>query len=114
MSYMSEQKYDWKRFWVLRDGIFRWTTKGYLANPEGPYGKVLNPEIKPLGVLSDVPCLVLLGDPGIGKSEQLTQIQSLVSSQVANSGAVLHFELRDFQTDFKLCQEIFDHPEFQA
>lgn len=64
--------------------------------------------------MSDVPCLVLLGEPGIGKSEQLAQIQSLVSSQVTNSGAVLHFELRDFQTDFKLCQEIFDHPEFQA
>lgn len=108
-----EQKYHWKRFWTLRDGTFRTTEKGYLADPEGPYGNILNPEIKTLAELADVPCLALLGEPGVGKSWEIAPTH-ILASEIENGKNVLHFELRDFQTDLKLCQDIFDNPKFRA
>ncbi|APR86270.1 Hypothetical protein A7982_11619 [Minicystis rosea] len=44
---------------------------GYLADPEGPFGAQLNPEARTLDALAEMPCVVLLGEPGSGKSHEL-------------------------------------------
>jgi hypothetical protein len=61
-------EYPWKRFWSLRSSRLVLEPSGFLVDPDGTYGKVLNPEVKHFSEIDATPCLVLLGEPGIGKS----------------------------------------------
>jgi len=111
---MHEQKYHWLRFWRPREATVRLSEQGTLVDPEDSYGHILNPDALTLDALEDTPCLVLLGDPGSGKSYEIDQ-QIERRKEYEGDRRVLHFQLRDFQTDVKLCQDIFDNiPKFQA
>jgi predicted NACHT family NTPase len=103
MDPLSKQIYPWKRFWYPRSADFLLTDRGYLADPDGEYGSALNPEALSFDNIRDLPCLVLLGEPGIGKS---TALQS--------SQAVLQFDLGAFQTDTSLTNAVFSNSIMQA
>jgi len=70
---MLNQLYDWKRFWCLRTGRFDLSDGGYLSDPESQWGAIHNPDTVPLTSMAMTPCLVLLGEPGIGKSHEMQQ-----------------------------------------
>jgi hypothetical protein len=106
---MTENKYDWLRFWGLRDGKFMVNGYGALEDPHGAYGHVLNPEAKTIEQLQDIHCLALLGEPGTGKSEELKQ-QVNTSNEMRPNDAVLAFQLRDYQSDSTLCSDVFANP----
>jgi predicted NACHT family NTPase len=110
---MSERKYNWLRFWAPRDGKVGVNAYGALEDPHGSYGHVLNPEAKTLEALNSVRCLVLLGEPGTGKSEELKQ-QLRIFPDTHPDDSVLLFQLRDYQTDIKLCRDIFDNPVLRS
>jgi hypothetical protein len=111
---MSEKKYDWLRFWTPRDGKVAVNGYGALEDPQGEYGHILNPAAKTLEALADIQCLALLGEPGSGKSEEFKH-QVEVFSAAHPADLVLPFQLRDYQTDLKLCNDIFDNnPTFQT
>jgi hypothetical protein len=97
------QHYPWRRFWYPRSADFRLTDRGYLIDPEGEHGRLLNPEAVSLDGLYSVPCLVLLGEPGIGKTTALRE-----------ADATLKFDLGAYQTDTSLTEEVFRNPEVQA
>ncbi|MBK7078182.1 MAG: hypothetical protein IPH44_38545 [Myxococcales bacterium] len=59
--------HDWRRFWCARDGSYSLADGGFLVDPETDYGQHFH-SVDPLDRLVDVPCMVLLGEPGIGKS----------------------------------------------
>lgn len=63
---------DWDRYWYRRDatplldrGVFLW------AQTVG--GERVNPQVLPLEGCGDIPVLVLLGEPGIGKTDAVAQ-----------------------------------------
>jgi predicted NACHT family NTPase len=66
--------YNWKRFWCPRSGDIRLDWRGYLSDPDSDWGKHENPNLVTLDKLTDLPCLVLLGEPGIGKSQEITDL----------------------------------------
>lgn len=111
---MTEKKYEWLRFWAPRDGKVAVNGYGALEDPQGAYGHIVNPEAKTLEALADVRCLAMLGEPGSGKSEEFKR-QVKAFSSANPSDAVLSFQLRDYQTDLKLCYDIFENnPKFKA
>jgi hypothetical protein len=59
----------WRRFWIPRDATPQPDVRGFFADPEAWYGKIANPDARTLEDLERTPCLVLLGEPGIGKSK---------------------------------------------
>lgn len=61
----------WKRFWCRREDTFSLGDRGFLSAPEGQHGKLLNPNLTTLDQLQTTPCLILLGEPGVGKSWSL-------------------------------------------
>src|ERR1044072_6045419 len=111
---MSEQKYDWLRFWAPRDAKVKVNGFGALEDPLAPYGHVINPDARTLDTLSELHCLALLGEPGTGKSEEFEK-QVKAFPQTHEADLVSAFQLRDFQTDLKLCRDIFDeNPKIQT
>src|SRR2546422_3171518 len=112
---MVNHSYSWKRFWCPRTGQIDLSDEGYLYDPEPQYGCAHNPDIVSFASITPLPCLALLGEPGIGKSHEMQTQYEFAKSQTAGSGdAYLFFNLRDFQTDERLCRKVFEHPTFRA
>src|SRR3989338_11499044 len=66
-----EKIFPWKRFWCPPEGNLQLDNLGYLSDPEGEYGKYSNPGVVGFGKIKNTPCLILLGEPGIGKSQTI-------------------------------------------
>jgi predicted NACHT family NTPase len=67
---------------------------GYLSNPDEEWGKAYNPDLLTLEEISDAPCLVLLGEPGMGKSRELDKLQNLTEQKISWEDQVLPLNLR--------------------
>ncbi|PSB18096.1 hypothetical protein C7B65_16370 [Phormidesmis priestleyi ULC007] len=91
---MSKQKYDWKRFWCPRSGSINLADGGYLYDPDAEWGKAYNPDLVTSEAIADVPCLVLLGEPGIGKSQELESLKIFTENKVCDTSQVLELNLR--------------------
>jgi hypothetical protein len=59
------------RFWLPRDQPLRLDDAGFLPDPTDPFGQAANPQARQLEQLRDNRCLILLGEPGLGKSTAL-------------------------------------------
>jgi hypothetical protein len=91
---MSEKTYTWKRFWCSRTSQINLGDRGYLCDPESEYGHLLNPELVGLEAIADVPCLILLGEPGIGKSQEMVNLVEYTIKSIKPSHPPLELNLR--------------------
>lgn len=66
-----QQPYTWSRYWCPRGGSLSLDDHGFLMDPTSHLGEHRNQSLRTLEQLQDKPCLVLLGEPGIGKSYAL-------------------------------------------
>lgn len=99
--------YPWKRFWIRRGGELSLADGGYLVDPETQYGEKWNPDILSNESLRDTRCLVLLGEPGVGKTTALRAEIEAVGEEDR-----LHVDLREFSSESLLVQAIFETPRF--
>ena len=63
-----------KRFLCSREGTFRLSDGGFLSDPEMKYGHILNPDVVTFESILDAKCLIILGEPGIGKSTEMKRL----------------------------------------
>jgi predicted NACHT family NTPase len=106
--------YNWKRFWCPITGKLKFDHLGFLADPED-YGYITNPDVVPFTDISHIPCLVLLGEAGIGKTTAAKQEYTQRLEQVRDSDdECLWFELGEYETDTRLCQKIFENQTVQT
>ena len=110
------QSYDWRRFWCPTDGSIDLATDGgYLADPDQPYGRHLNPALRPFGRISDIPCLALLGEPGIGKTETMRAERAAIDAAVAaEGGRTLWLDLRSCGSEQRLIDKLFGSQKFAS
>jgi len=106
--------YKWQRFWCPREGAFSLADGGFLYDPKSEHGRILNPNVVRFEDVLPAPCLILLGEPGMGKSYELAAAKALAAEHARQSGdEVLAFDLKAYQTDQRLCWQIFDSQEFR-
>jgi predicted NACHT family NTPase len=91
---MSQQVYDWKRFWCPRSSQIDLGDGGYLTDPESEYGRYANPDLVGLEAISNILCLVLLGEPGIGKSQELINLKDHIEKNLDSDNKILELNLR--------------------
>ena len=71
---MSQLLYNWKRYWALRDGQgFHTDRNGFLLRSS------FYKDTFEFVSMVQTPCLILLGEPGIGKSQAIKDAIQLVS-----------------------------------
>jgi predicted NACHT family NTPase len=107
----TKQDYGWTRFWCPRSSQINLGDRGYLTDPESEYGKYANPELVGLEAIAEVPCLILLGEPGIGKSQELFNLKCFTENNLDNGHKVLEVNLRSC-TNLK--EDIFKDEQFIA
>jgi predicted NACHT family NTPase len=111
---MKRIDYKWKRFWCPRDGSIALTHDGYLEDPDTPWGRIQNPEVASFESISDVPCLVMLGEPGMGKTYAIRAEAANTQTKVrAGGGQVLSLNLGHFSSEGRLERKLFASREFE-
>lgn len=112
---MTEPTYNWKRNWVPREGVFSFDLQGFLIPPasQAAWAKYWKTDVVELENLLRMPCLVLLGESGIGKSHAINELRRhLETDRTANKSVVLFRDLSSYTSDQLLVQELFQCPEF--
>ena len=79
-SVVIPQVHDWRRFWCSREGSYSLHDGGFLVDPETELGRHVHGAVA-TERLEAVPCLVLLGEPGIGKSTVIRQERQRLSAE---------------------------------
>lgn len=101
------------RYWCRREGTFRSDSHGFLLDPEGPSGRSLNPELVELTEEDGRDCLVLLGEPGMGKSTVLAAESDRWGVVNGTTGDVLvGLDLGEYGDESRLIRELFETPEW--
>ena len=111
--------YAWTRFWCPRDGKITLEDGGYVVDPQSEYGPVLNPDLTELDAVASAPCLVFLGEPGIGKSHEIVAVRAFPGEAEATDseslrGALVRFDLRDYDSTADVSAHVFGAPEVVA
>lgn len=91
---MSTKRCDWKRYWIPKDKKLPLDADGFLTDPqESPtFGWSQTNDAIGFGSLIKAPCLVLLGEPGMGKSDTVKMAEALTGEAVKSAGG--QFEAR--------------------
>lgn len=107
--------YPWKRFWYRDGEEARLEDAGFLADPESEYAFIFGSNAVSLEQLSQVPCLILLGDPGMGKSTAVhDEVQRLQSKHDQVTERALVFDLALYGSEARLFDELRSTCEGQS
>jgi predicted NACHT family NTPase len=108
-------QYSWTRFCYPQGGQIQLDSKGYLLDPSPTIGSLLNPQLITLEKINDAQCLILLGEPGIGKTTELNRFINHCKQNASRSKeAIIVGNLRDYPTEYALEQFIFRDSDFES
>ena len=99
-----------ERFWCHREGVYALDDHGFLRDPDATWFLTgsANPGVLRTDDLCGDRCLVLLGEPGAGKSAAGT-------ARLAPAGVpVVSFDLAAYGSEDRLVREVFDDPKVTA
>lgn len=91
MNTISSRVYPWKRFWRKLDGSVSLGDRGYLSNPDGEYGELLNPDIVALDSQMGKAFVAMLGEPGMGKSQEFNAAYCKDEEASRDTDDLIHF-----------------------
>lgn len=101
-----------ERFWCPRESAYALEDHGFLRDPDATWfgTQSANPGVLRIDDLRDHRCLVLVGEPGAGKSTAVADTTRLVASGVP----VVSFDLAAYGSEDRLAREVFDDPTVTA
>jgi predicted NACHT family NTPase len=105
--------FQWQRFWVPRTGSIDLSDGGFLTDPTHPLrsGGI---GAQQLAELAEYRALVLLGEPGIGKSTTLLEEAARLGAQATDGTISIHADLRTYSSESLLHKRVFESAEFMA
>ena len=96
---MSDTHFHWKRFWYPRGSSLNLADDGYLPDPDSQSSRFWNKNVISFEEVSGLRALVLLGDPGMGKSTILSEQKSLWEERQHDSSEKhLFINLRSYRS----------------
>lgn len=106
---MGKILHNWKRYWVPYGTTIDLSLDGFLPDPESDFEQYFNKEIRTLDQLQDIPCINLLGEPGLGKTKTLDLYKKGIEEKVEKEGnQILWLNLNSDKLD----KDLFDSELF--
>jgi hypothetical protein len=106
-----DKLYDWKRFWYPRGSSLR-LDNGFLYDPDT--SRFFNEHIVPFDDIASIQCLILLSEPGMGKSTTLYQVfKHFEAKNSITDDEMFYFDLHDFGSEDRLIRTIFSDEAFR-
>jgi Trypsin-like peptidase domain len=102
---VAAKHYNWQRYWRPRGSSLRFIQDGFLVSP----GKI-NSNVFPFDKVACSPCIVLLGEPGMGKTDSM---KTIIETTKGQGHSILKRDLRAYSSEDTLVKGVFEHPEFQ-
>ncbi len=103
------------RFWLPHAQLLRLEQTGFLPDPQDQYGQAANPQARSLAALKDISCLMLLGEPGFGKSTALRRERGDVATGVGDGDLLtLAVDLGATRDEEVLRSKIFGSEVFES
>src|SRR5688572_3487523 len=99
--------YDWQRYLCPADAIYTRTGDGFLIPPAPEQLWRQNQHLQTLASLANQPCLIILGEPGIGKSRVMRQEAARLRKQRGSNALVIEDSFADYSTRSELTTELF-------
>jgi hypothetical protein len=97
--------YDWLRYWLPRAEPLD-LSGGFLPDPEGDFDRFRNQALRTLDSLLESPVLVLLGDPGMGKTTALAD----EAKRLRVAGMMVHHcPLNEYGSEAELDKAVFQN-----
>jgi hypothetical protein len=88
---------------------------GFLEDPETPVGRQSNSHLKTMDELLGLLCLILLGEPGMGKTTTVSQSRAAIEKEIqARGGRVLWLDLHSYKDESRLFRDMFESEDFAA
>lgn len=86
---------------------------GFLYDPESEYGHIHNPDVVPFESIMSIQCLVLLGEPGIGKTRAMQTEKEAINTKIkTDGGETLWLDLSFFGDEYRLVRDLFENETF--
>lgn len=115
------ERLPWRRVWTPRGTATDADSVGFLAEPRViRFLRPRNTHLRTLEELDAIPCVLLLGDPGLGKSweveEYAAQLTRRLEDATASESAttVLAVDATEFDSRDVLRARLFEHPAVAA
>jgi hypothetical protein len=97
--------YSWQRYWHKANEVPR-TLDGFLYRI-GEYESIS----LPFSSFTNAECLILLGEPGIGKSRE---IEKIAATETANDSTNLYINLNSIGSEIGLYKKLFESEKWQS
>ena len=106
---MARSEYAWTRFWCPRGAVVQTDDDGYLLDPDSWLGKHANADLLSTSSLTECPCVILLGEAGIGKSREAPKL-----AKASLDSPALYRDLGTYSNEEALQHEVFESTEVQS
>ena len=103
--------YDWTRYWCARDGTIALSDGGFLVQPGGELFESAQ-DVVPFSSIATKRCLVLLGEPGVGKSVA-SHDEYTTATATMDPRAHHRVDLRGY-SEFELRTKLFEADFFKT
>lgn len=111
MKYLDNIELDWQRLWYKQGDSFALDFSGFLLDPETNEGFYRRTDVVKYSEINKLHCLILLGEPGIGKSTTLRN-EYLKHNEIVNKNEfIIYKDLREFGDENRLIDEMFKSKE---
>ena len=107
--------YRWQRLWVPREGFLDLSDHGFphLPDEERRQLGVWKHDAVYFDAIANTPCLILLGEPGMGKTHALREERRAVEARNgSNESKTLFLDLRSYSSEDRLIRDLFENPSF--
>lgn len=109
----TPRQYPWKRFWCPREGSFSLDNQGFLLDPAQVPSYFSG--VVPFKDIATSPCLVLLGEPGIGKSRAMQDEKEAIEADLFERGeSLLWLDLKGIGDENRLLRKSFESEKLTA
>ena len=111
---MINQIFHWKRFWCNRTGTISMTDNGFFLDPESEYARYYHKGVVAFEDIQKMPCLILLGEPGIGKTTTVnSEIKTLENQITESDDELFYINLNEYGDEKRIIYEIFESSTVQ-